>query len=296
MFVEEILEKNAQLIENFMVHHLTKEGVPPILWESVIYGAMGGKKLRASLLFATAGAYRIEEEHVLPLAAGIEMIHSFSLVHDDLPCIDNDDFRRGKPSLHRAFGEAMGVLAGDALLVEGLRMFVENEEFLRNFGWRKTVAVMQVLLRALGNQGMVGGQVLDLLYQGKEGVQEEDILDMYRRKTAFFIQAPILCGSILGDAPKKEQKVLAQFGLLVGECFQIKDDILDVIQESTRLGKTSGKDLAQGKATLVRVRGTQEAEKIMQDKFQTAYRILESLSRDFSLLLALSHFVVTREY
>lgn len=296
MSVEEILERNARLVEDFTVNHLTREGVPPVLWESVIYGAKGGKKLRASLLFATAGAYHIEGEQVLPLAAGIEMMHSFSLVHDDLPCMDNDDFRRGKPSLHRAFGEAMGVLAGDALLVEGLRMFVENKEFLKNFGWRKTVAVMQVLLKALGNQGMVGGQVLDLLYQGREEIQEGEIIDMYRRKTAFFIQAPILCGSILGGAPKKEQKALAQFGLLLGECFQIKDDILDVTQESARLGKTAGKDLAQGKATLVRVKGVQEAEKIMHDKFQTAYQILESLPRDFSPLLALSHFVITREY
>lgn len=295
MDVEELLVKNAQLIEAFTREHLPREGVPQVLWDSVVYGATGGKKLRASLLFATAQAYGISEEKVLPLAAGIEMIHSFSLVHDDLPCMDNDDFRRGKPSLHRAFGEAMGVLAGDALLVEGFRMFMGNREFLKTFGTRKVTAVAQVLLEALGNQGMVGGQVLDLLYQGKE-VTEREVFEMYRRKTARFIQAPILCGGILGGASRKERNLLARFGLLLGECFQIKDDILDVTQESARLGKTARKDLVQGKATLVRIRGVKEAEKIMYRQFEKACQILASLSRDFTTLLALSRFVVARDY
>lgn len=295
MNVEELLARNAQLVEEFTREHLPRVGVPQILWDSVVYGATGGKKLRASLLFATAQAYGIPEEKVLPLAAGIEMIHSFSLVHDDLPCMDNDDFRRGKPSLHRAFGEAMGVLAGDALLVEGLRMFVGDRAFLKSFGTRKVTAILQVLLEALGNQGMVGGQVLDLLYQGKE-VTEQEVFDIYHRKTARFIQAPILCGGILGGAPRRERNLLARFGLLLGECFQIKDDLLDVTQESARLGKTAGKDLVQGKATLVRVWGIAKAEKIMNDLFERACHILASLPRDFTTLLALSRFVVTRDH
>lgn len=295
MEVEELLARNAELVEEFTKNHLSREGVPSLLWESVIYGATGGKKLRASLLFATAKAYHVGEEEVLPLAAGIEMIHSFSLVHDDLPCMDNDDFRRGKPSLHRAFGEAMGVLAGDALLVEGLRMFTENRKFQRAFGTRKTLAVLRVLLRALGNQGMVGGQVLDILYQGKE-VGEREILDMYRRKTALFIQAAVLCGGILGSASRREKTLLSRFGLLLGECFQMKDDLLDVTQESARLGKTAGKDLVQGKATLVRVKGILETERMMEERFQKACQVLEALPRDFSELLALSRFVITRDH
>ncbi len=295
MDVEEILARSAWLVEEFTRKHLPRRGVPPVLWDSVVYGATGGKKLRASLLFATAWAYGIPEEKVLPLAAGIEMIHSFSLVHDDLPCMDNDDFRRGKPSLHRAFGEAMGVLAGDALLVEGLRMFVENREFLKAFGTRKTIAVLRVLLRALGNQGMVGGQVLDLLYQGKE-VTEQKVFEIYRRKTAYFIQAPILCGGILGGASRREKSLLARFGLLLGECFQIKDDLLDVTQESVRLGKTAGKDLVQGKATLVRVRGITKTEEIMNALFERACQILAPLPRDFGMLFALSRFVITRDH
>ncbi|MCS7241440.1 MAG: polyprenyl synthetase family protein [Candidatus Caldatribacterium sp.] len=295
MDIKEFLERNAWLVEEFTREHLPRDGVPRVLWDSVIYGATGGKKIRASFLFATVRAYGIPEEKVLPLAAGIEMIHSFSLVHDDLPCMDNDDFRRGKPSLHKAFGEAMGVLAGDALLVEGFRMFLGNREFFRAFGARKITAVMRILLEALGNQGMVGGQVLDLLYQGKE-VTEQEVLEVYHRKTARFIQAPILCGGILGGASQKEKNLLANFGLLLGECFQIKDDILDVTQESARLGKTAGKDLVQGKATLVRIRGVQGAEEVMYDKFEKACQILASLPRDFTLLLALSRFVVTRDH
>lgn len=295
MDVEELLVRNARLVEEFTKAHLPRDGVPELLWDSVVYGATGGKKLRASLLFATAEAYGLSEEMVLPLAAGIEMIHSFSLVHDDLPCMDNDDFRRGKPSLHRAFGEAMGVLAGDALLVEGLRMFVNDREFLKTFGSRKVTAVLQVLLEALGNQGMVGGQVLDLLYQGKD-VSEKEVFEIYRRKTARFIQAPILCGGILGGAPRRERNILSRFGLLLGECFQIKDDLLDVTQESARLGKTAGKDVVQGKATLVRVRGIPGAEDMMRRRFEEACCILSSLPRDFTTLLALSRFVVTRDH
>ncbi|MGQ9474153.1 MAG: polyprenyl synthetase family protein [Candidatus Caldatribacteriaceae bacterium] len=296
MSVEEFLKGNALEIDEFLKSSLPSQGVPPRLLEAMRYGVIGGgKKLRASLLFATAEAYGVEKKNLLPLAAGIEMIHAFSLIHDDLPCMDNDDFRRGKPSMHRAFGEAMGVLVGDALLVEGLAMFASNAHFVRCFGTRKTLQVAQVILSALGSQGMVGGQVLDLEYQGGK-VTEREVEEIYLRKTARFIQAPIICGGILGEGTPKEQKTLEEFGIQLGKCFQIKDDLLDVTQESKILGKTAKKDIIQDKATLVKIKGIEDAEKILQKEWDRAVTLLCSLERPFGKLLELARFVVERAY
>lgn len=296
MSIEKFLKENAQEVDEFLENSLLSHGVPPRLLEAMKYGVIGGgKKLRASLLFATAEAYGVEKRNLLPLAAGIEMIHAFSLIHDDLPCMDNDDFRRGKPSMHRAFGEAMGILAGDALLVEGLALFTSDPHFVRCFGTRRILRVAQIILNALGSRGMVGGQVLDLEYQG-EKVTEREVEEIYLRKTALFIQAPIVCGGILGEGTPKEQKTLEEFGLQLGKCFQIKDDLLDVTQESKILGKTAKKDIIQDKATLVKIKGIEDAEKILREEWDRAVTSLCSLERPFSRLLELARFVVERTY
>lgn len=296
MDIEQFLKESAREVDEFIESHLPSRGVPPRLLEAMHYGAVGGgKKIRASLLFATAEAYGVERKTLLPLAAGIEMIHTFSLVHDDLPCMDNDDYRRGKPSMHRAFGEAMGVLVGDALLVEGLSLFVNDGGFVSAFGTERTLRMTQVILKALGGEGMVGGQVLDLEYQGK-GVGENEVYRIYYMKTARFIQAPVVCGGIAGGVESEEQNVLAKFGLKLGVCFQIKDDLLDVTQESSVLGKTAGKDIEQDKATLVKIKGLETTEKILQDEFEQAVALLSSLGRSFERLLDIAHFIVERHY
>ncbi|MEN3185581.1 MAG: polyprenyl synthetase family protein [Atribacterota bacterium] len=292
--IEQFLKENAQEVDKFVENYLSLQRVPPQLFKALRYGAIGGgKKIRASLLFAAGEAYEVSRATLLPLAAGIEMIHTFSLVHDDLPCMDNDDYRRGKPSMHRAFGEAMGVLVGDALLVEGLSLFMNNEGFIQSFGAERTLEMAQVILRALGGEGMVGGQVLDLEYQGKD-VKENEVYEIYHMKTACFIQAPVMCGGIAGGADQKERGVLAKFGLKLGICFQIKDDLLDVTQESSILGKTAGKDVKQDKATLIKIKGMEAAEKVLQDEFEQAVTLLSSLDRSFERLLGIARFIVER--
>lgn len=296
MGIEQFLKESAREVDEFIEHHLSSGGIPPRLLEAMHYGAVGGgKKIRASLLFATAEAYGVERKTLLPLAAGIEMIHTFSLVHDDLPCMDNDDYRRGKPSMHRAFGEAMGVLVGDVLLVEGLSLFMNDGGFVNSFGTGRTLRMAQVILKALGGEGMVGGQVLDLECQGK-GVTENEVYRIYYMKTARFIQAPVLCGGIAGRADQKERNALAEFGLKLGVCFQIKDDLLDVTQESSVLGKTAGKDIKQDKATLVKIKGLETTEKVLRDEFEQAVTLLSSLGRSFERLLEIAHFIVERRY
>ncbi|MCX6089898.1 MAG: polyprenyl synthetase family protein [Candidatus Atribacteria bacterium] len=292
----EYFKENSELVDHFLEEKLVFSESPTLLTNALRYGVIGGgKKLRASLLFATAEGYGVSRQDLLPLAAGIEMIHSFSLVHDDLPSMDNDDFRRGKHSLHKAYGEAMGILAGDALLVEGLKIFVSDPFFPTTLGSRKTVRFLDVLLGSLGAEGMVGGQVLDVESEGKS-VTMEDVYRIYRMKTARFIQAPILCGAIAGGAPEEEQEKFRTFGILLGECFQMKDDILDVTGESRTLGKTAGKDFEQEKATLIKVVGLDESLRLMNETFVQAESVLQSIGRPFSVLDEIARFAISRDH
>lgn len=296
MDIIQYINENAVLIDNHLEQRLRFSEAPARLVEALRYGVIGGgKKIRASLCLATGEAFGVKREDLLSLAGGIEMIHSFSLVHDDLPEMDNDDYRRGKFSLHKAFGGAMGILAGDALLVEGFRFFLSDSYFCRLVGNSKLVQILNILLDALSVEGMVGGQVLDIDLEGIE-VDEEQVMNIYRMKTARFIQAPILCGAIVGGAKKSELQDLERFGLLAGECFQIKDDLLDVTQPSEVLGKTAGKDLQQEKATLVKIHGIHGTQEIMENLFQEAETILNQADRSFSLLRELAHFIITRHH
>ena len=295
MKIEDFLQENAHLVDEYLERNFAPLSATSSLVFPILYGAKGGKKIRASLTLATGFGYGVEKEHLLPVAGAIEMIHAFSLVHDDLPCMDNDDYRRGKPSMHRAFGEAMAVLTGDALLIEGLRLIVGNEELAKLFGKEKVLDMTNVILKALGIEGMVGGQVLDLEGEGRE-VSEEKVWEIYRKKTGSLLTASILCGAIAGSAPSQEKEILENFGMLLGECFQIKDDILDVTQEKEVLGKTPGKDKIQDKATLVKVKGVVESEKIMKDKWEEAICLLSSIPRPFPFLLEIARFVIERKY
>jgi geranylgeranyl diphosphate synthase type II len=296
MDIIQYINENAILLDNHLEQRLFFPEAPTRLMEALRYGVIGGgKKLRASLCLATGEAYGIKREDLLSLAGGIEMIHSFSLVHDDLPEMDNDDYRRGKYSLHKAFGGAMGILAGDALLVEGFRFILSDSHFCRLVGNTKLLKILDVLLDALSVEGMVGGQVLDIDLEGTEA-DEEQVMDIYRMKTARFIQAPILCGAIVGGVNKKELNDLERFGLLAGECFQIKDDLLDVTQPSEILGKTAGKDVQQEKATLVKIYGIHGTQEIMENLFREAEAILNQTNRSFSLLREIAHFIITRHH
>ncbi|HHT11384.1 MAG: polyprenyl synthetase family protein [Atribacterota bacterium] len=296
MDIIQYINENAILLDNHLEQRLFFPEAPTRLMEALRYGVIGGgKKLRASLCLATGEAYGIKREDLLSLAGGIEMIHSFSLVHDDLPEMDNDDYRRGKYSLHKAFGGAMGILAGDALLVEGFRFILSDSHFCRLVGNTKLLKILNVLLDALSVEGMVGGQVLDIDLEGTEA-DEEQVMDIYRMKTARFIQAPILCGAIVGGVNKKELNDLERFGLLAGECFQIKDDLLDVTQPSEILGKTAGKDVQQEKATLVKIYGIHGTQEIMENLFREAEAILNQTNRSFSLLREIAHFIITRHH
>jgi len=295
MTLDEYLGRNSQMVDEYLSRRLHFPSAPASLQEAVRYGCIGGgKKVRASLLFATAEGFALEPESLLPLACGIEMIHSFSLVHDDLPCMDDDDYRRGKPSLHRAFGESMGVLAGDAMLIEGLRLFLCDTSFLSKFGEKKALSLTTTLLHALGVEGMVGGQVFDL--EAEEKAVGSDMIHLIMRmKTAAFMRACILCGALAGGGSREEISSLGEFGRLLGECFQLKDDLLDLTENSHTLGKTAGKDMIQEKATLARIAGVEKARRALSSTFQQALLCLDQVPRSFPRLRELACFIVERE-
>ncbi len=293
--LNEYLQSNATLVDEYLSRKLRFPSAPSSLEEAMRYGSIGGgKKVRASLLFAAGEGFSLDPESLLPLAGGIEMIHSFSLVHDDLPCMDDDDYRRGKPSLHRAFGESMGVLAGDAMLIEGFRFFLSDTVFLSKFGEKTVLSLTNTLLDALGTEGMVGGQVLDLEAEEKT-VSRDTVHRIMRMKTAALIRACVVCGALAGRGDEEELMLLSEFGRLLGECFQLKDDILDLTASSHILGKTAGKDVAQEKATLIRIEGMEEARNALSSTFQKALSYLGRIERSFPRLRELSCFIVERK-
>jgi geranylgeranyl diphosphate synthase type II len=249
---------------------------PEILWQSMRYSVLsGGKRLRAILCMAAAEACSNNTEAarktVMPCAAAIEMVHAMSLIHDDLPCMDNDDLRRGKPTNHRVFGEALALLAGDALLMLALEVLLDRTDAAVNP--RNLTAVASELTRAAGAFGMVGGQVLDLSYTG-QGIErtnafkaldniaiDEAILGtIHRKKTGAIIRFSAWSGAKLASANEKQLSTMAEFGDILGLAFQIADDLLDVTGDVTTLGKTPGKDEASQKATWVRVFGVEESQ------------------------------------
>jgi geranylgeranyl diphosphate synthase type II len=252
---------------------------PEILWESMRYSVLsGGKRLRAILCIAAAEACSKDREAarktVMPCAAAIEIVHAMSLIHDDLPCMDNDDLRRGKPTNHKVFGEALALLAGDALLMLALEILLDRSDEVPP---KDVMTVASELTRAAGALGMVGGQVLDLSYTG-QGIErtiafkaldniaiDEAILGtIHRKKTGAMIRFSAWSGAKLASANEKQLSTISEFGDILGLAFQIADDLLDVTGDVTTLGKTPGKDEASQKATWVRVFGVEESQSRLQ--------------------------------
>lgn len=252
------------LVEEYLTRYLD-QAEPAILWESMRYSVLsGGKRLRALLCIAGAEAIRPSEDvsaKVLPCACAIEMIHAMSLIHDDLPSMDNDDFRRGKPTNHKVFGEAMALLAGDALLMLAEEILID--ETPENVDRSVLLSVVRELSHATGAHGMVGGQVEDMNFTGafeqghanKDYVDENILESIHRRKTGALITFSVWSGAKLVGANERQLIDLKRFGEILGLAFQITDDLLDVTGDIQTLGKTPGKDEATQKATWVRLFG-----------------------------------------
>ena len=229
-----------------------------LLFASMRYSLMaGGKRLRPIFAYAFCELCGGNWENAAPLAAAIEMIHTYSLIHDDLPCMDNDDFRRGRPTNHKVYGEAMAVLAGDALLTDAFTV-ASTAKLPKP---EDTATVIGILSECAGSLGMVGGQALDILSEERE-LSEQEVLDIQRRKTGCLIQAACAMGAVAGGADEAQYDAACQFAAGLGLAFQIRDDMLDVIGTKEEMGKTVGTDDA--KNTFVRLYGLERCEELVQ--------------------------------
>ena len=239
------------------------------LFEAMQYSLLaGGKRLRAALVLEFCRVSGGNYEKALPFAAAIEMIHAYSLIHDDLPCMDNDDFRRGKPTNHKVYGEAMAILAGDGLLTDAFRIAATAD-----LPAPDVVEVIQILSECAGSLGMVGGQVLDIQSE-KRILNEQEVLDIQSRKTGALIRAACAMGAIAGGASEAQFDAACQYAAGLGLAFQIRDDMLDVIGSAEELGKSVGTDL--DKNTFVRLYGVDQCEALVTKYTQYALSALQS--------------------
>jgi len=260
--------------------------VPPALTAAMRYAVLGpGKRLRPILaLEAFKASGGGEVRRMLPFCAGIEMVHAFSLVHDDLPAMDDDDFRRGRPSLHRRFGEGLAILAADALVVRAFELFATGPAPARH-----RLVAMAEIARAVGPSGMVAGQVLDIAADGR-GVgagrrAARGLATVHRKKTALFIAGSMVVGAVLAGAPARVRDGLRRAGLAIGRLFQLTDDLLD----ATARGRSAER------ANAVGLRGEEAVRRMAAREARTARRLLNALGRGYGLLAATPAYVLMRK-
>ena len=257
------------------------------LFEAMEYSLLaGGKRLRPIFAFDFCQMCGGDWKHAAPLAAAVEMIHTYSLIHDDLPCMDNDDFRRGRPTNHKVFGEGMAVLAGDALLTDAFMSAASAN--LPNPAEMSTAIAL--LAECAGSLGMVGGQVLDIMSEERE-LSEEEVLAIQSRKTGKLISAACCLGAIAGGATEEQFDAAAQFAAGLGLAFQIRDDMLDVIGTQEEMGKGVGTDAA--KNTFVRLYGLEKCEELVNRYTQYAIDALDAFE-DTGYMIALAKSLTDR--
>ena len=249
----------------------------------------GGKRIRPILCLETARIFGADTDHALYPGCAIEFIHTYSLIHDDLPALDNDDLRRGKPTCHKKFGEATAILAGDALLTLAFETVAASPTSAE----RRTAMVREIATAAGTVNGMVGGQVADLEAEGKH-VGPEMLEYIHRSKTAALIRASVTSGALSAGAPDEDVARLRHFGETIGWAFQVTDDILDVEESSVALGKTAGKDVAQQKATYPAVFGLEKSHQIANELSTRAISELDAYGECAERLRTIAEFLVQR--
>lgn len=261
-------------------------------FEAMIYSLkVGGKRVRPILMLFTYAMYKKDYKEILPFAGALEMIHTYSLIHDDLPSMDNDDLRRGKPTNHKIYGEAIAILAGDGLLNEAMIVML-NQCLDGNLNKIKASAA---IAKASGPQGMIAGQICDILSEGK-GISEEELLYMHKNKTGQLIKVAIVSGAILANVCGEDLSNLSDYGEKLGLAFQIKDDILDEIGDVHILGKNIKSDECNNKTTFLTMYGLEECKVKCNKLTEECFRILKKLKVDTKYLEEITEFLLKREF
>ena len=280
------LREKKTLIDRYLMMFLGSPGkLPPTLYESMRYSlSAGGKRIRPILSIASCEAVGGMTEDVIPAAIAIEMIHTYSLIHDDLPAMDNDDLRRGKPTNHKVFGEATAILAGDGLLTLAFSILS---------GVSNSMKILHEIALAAGPEGMVGGQQLDIENEGKN-IDVKALEELHRRKTGALILAAVRAGGIAGGAAETQLSALTDYGMKIGLAFQIADDILDLEGDVEYIGKSPGKDVKQNKNTYPALLGLAESKIVARNLVDEALEALESFDEKAVPLRMIAEYIVDR--
>jgi len=291
--MQQPLQKEKTLIEDFLDNNLPPENEKPeILHKAMRYAVLnGGKKLRALLAVASCQTVGGTFDNAVQAGCAVELVHSYSLIHDDLPCMDDDDLRRGKPTCHKKFGEAIALLAGDALLTLAFEWIVSARIADQN----RSSEIIKELAKAAGHAGMVGGQVIDIEDTGTVS-SEENLQFIHRHKTADLIAAAAVIGGISGNSDKEQIEHLRDFGINLGFAFQYIDDILDCTESSEMIGKTAGKDIVFGKTTAVSVFGIEKAKEFAEKYKENSMDTLIDAGWGKSVLSEIADFIIERSF
>jgi geranylgeranyl diphosphate synthase type II len=298
MDINQYMQEKKEKVDSALERYLPKK--EELTWN--LHKAMqhslfaGGKRIRPILSIASFEAVGGKGDRILPFACALEMIHTYSLIHDDLPAIDNDDYRRGRPTCHKVFGEAIAILAGDGLLTEAFRLMTDQPAKDHPSGDEGLVLdLINEVAQAAGVLGMVGGQLVDIESEGK-GVGLPTVQYIHTHKTGAMILASVRVGARLGGAKETVLKALTRYGENLGLAFQIADDILNVEGKAALMGKKTGTDLFKGKATYPSVLGIEESKKRSKELVEMAVDALKPLGPEADPLREIARFIIAREY
>ena len=290
--LSQYLARSTEAVNRALDQYLPKATAkPPTIHKAMRYSLFaGGKRLRPALCLAAAEACGGGWKEAMPLACAVECIHTYSLIHDDLPAMDDDDYRRGKLTSHKVFGEGIAILAGDALLTEAFELAAQAEETARYAG----VDMVLELARAAGSRQLVAGQVADLESEGK-AITAAQLRYIHECKTSALLRASVRLGGMSANCNPLDLEALTAFGYHVGLAFQIIDDILDVTQTSEQLGKTAGKDITSQKATYPAIIGLENSRREAEKLTQKAFAALQPFGKRAVALDALAGFLLNRD-
>lgn len=293
------LTLHAEQVETTLINLLGNDPVeyeierPARLMDAMRHSSLdGGKRLRPFLVMESAALFGIEPEQSVLTGCALECIHCYSLVHDDLPAMDDDDMRRGKPTTHKAYDEATAILAGDALLTLAFDILAREET---HPDAEIRIMLVKLLAQNAGLGGMVGGQMLDLEAEKKPSISEQEILTLQTMKTGALIRCACHAGAVLGGASRQEHQMLFNFGSIIGQAFQLADDILDVTSDSETMGKQTAKDAVKGKGTLVSLYGLEASKVRAKELLDLAIETLEPFGSKAEILIEAARFTIERK-
>lgn len=293
--LKEYLKEKKEIVEKTIDSYLGEFSYPHVIAEGMRYAVLnGGKRIRPVLILMTLDILGKDEALGLPSGAALEMIHSYSLVHDDLPALDNDDYRRGKLTTHKKFGEAQGILIGDSLLTHAFNVLTEKNEGV--ISDKKIVEIVKLTSSYAGINGMIGGQTVDVESEGKK-IDMETLKYIHKNKTGKLLRLPIEIGCVIGDASKEIREKLEEYADLIGLAFQIKDDILDIEGDFEKLGKPVGSDAELEKSTYPSLIGMEESKKLLDETLEKAKKIIaDNFSEEKGkILIELADFIGKRD-